>query len=166
MSIENDQFTEDCADAAAGADAEFLMGLVASLAAPPEGKPNPSRWKKGRSGNPLGRPRRSAAAAGGPAPRNLQIERALKRQVETTYPGGMTKRVSLVEMLINELTQMVQTDKNVAAARELLYWVAATDRSRAESSDRDADSPFDFKVTWHPRPEDFEPVDQPDEALP
>ena len=157
MSIEDDDFIEDDGPEGELLDGEFLMRLMAGLGGPADagGRPNGSRWKKGQSGNPRGRPRRSGAAARMPAPRNRQIERALKRQVETTYPGGLTKRVSLVEMLINELTQMVQTDKNVAAARELLYWVAETDRSQADDAATEAASPFDMQPRWVPDPEDL-----------
>lgn len=97
--------------------------------------PLASRWAKGVSGNPHGRPRVGPSGfrvGRSVLPHMPDMERALRRPVETAYAGEDYQQVSLVEMLVNELTHMVTVRHNVAAARELLHWVAETERGRAE----------------------------------
>jgi hypothetical protein len=95
--------------------------------------PRHAQWKKGTSGNPRGRPRMSAqdgVARVSSIPPSMR--RALRRQVETAYLGAF-KQVSLAEMLVNELTHQVSSRGNVAAARELLHWIAAAERERTQA---------------------------------
>ena len=94
--------------------------------------PQQGQWRPGQSGNPHGRPkgarRRLPGARAKGAARDL--ERALKRRVETGYPNEPWRDVSLTEMVINELTQQVSSRGNVAAARELLHWIAEAERAK------------------------------------
>ena len=101
--------------------------------------PLATRWAKGVSGNPHGRPRLSTGGKR-TLPAFPDMERALSRQVETAYQGGGYEPVSLTEMLVNELTQMVTVRHNVAAARELLHWIGETERGRAEREAAEAEA--------------------------
>lgn len=115
---------------------------------PPVGYRSPpvsGRFRKGQSGNPMGRPRRDAwdafgggRSGAGPAsgadviPPGLA--RALNRRVEVVI-AGRPRRLTLTELAVFSLTRgMIAGD--VVAARQVLQVSAAAERARRAQTER------------------------------
>ena len=90
--------------------------------------PASGRFAKGRSGNPMGRPRTRPADPARPLDLT-QIERALRRRVEVEI-NGRRRRVPLTHALVTRLTEKALDDRDVVALRELLRLCADTEAAR------------------------------------
>ncbi len=107
--------------------------------------PVSGRFRKGQSGNPMGRPRRDAwdafgggRSGAGPASGADVIPpalaRALNRRVEVVI-AGRPRRLTLTELAVFSLTRgMIAGD--VVAARQVLQVSAAAERARRAQTER------------------------------
>jgi len=97
--------------------------------------PASGRFTKGRSGNPMGRPRTRPADPARPMTLT-QIERALRRRVEVEI-NGRRRRLPLTHALVSRLTERALEDRDVVALREMLRLCAATEAAREARARRE-----------------------------
>jgi hypothetical protein len=93
--------------------------------------PLQSQWRKGTSGNPLGRPRRAGFGRRS-IPFIPALDAALSRPVEAQLPDGQSGQATVLEMLVYELTHLFKSRYNLGAGRMLLELIIEHEQARVE----------------------------------
>jgi|GEM_PF-6334778 len=98
--------------------------------------PEHTRFKKGQSGNPKGRPRKTPDHA--PAPQsNTEIMRRVLAEEVPVRENGRTRKISKAEALERKRTQMALTGQSIHLMRDLRKDLEAEDRRRQAEIDED-----------------------------
>ncbi len=119
------------------------------------GYKRPPRWscfRKGKSGNPSGRPRRKAEPDT-PVPASTPVDDILRRELRRKHKlkeGGKTIEASMLEV-VNKAQLAAAAKGNAIAQRDVLKRAAdleIADAERAAAAEREARKTFDNIVWW------------------